>query len=755
MQHLPPSSSGAVVTVRGERWRVARITPHDDCRVVALTGAGPANAGESFAVLHPFDDLVPSRTFEQPRARPFREVLHRARAALTARTGWTTPRTRTVPGVTLLPWQAAPLAAILAGATRVLVADDVGLGKTLEAGLIAAELVARGLAHRVLVLAPAALRAQWADELASKLGLAARVLDHASILRDVAALPPGSNPWAASPLVISSIDLVKRPEVSASLDGVPIDLLIVDEAHHAAPRTDRGALVHALAARALWVVLVTATPHSGDAAAFRYLTDAGAVGPAEAPMAVVRRAAAAVAARPRRREHRVRVRPTREERALGAALDAYLARLTASAGAGDAVHLLDAVLRRRCASSAAALSRTLARRRQLLAGDAGAAPEPRPLPLPWDETDGGDDVEPDRVVGAAPLPHRAEETASLDRLLTLAARAGRRPSKIAALTARLARVAEPVVVFSEYRDTVEDLRARLTAQWRVAVVHGGMPEPVRRAAVASFTHGDAAVLVATDTAGEGLNLQRRCRLLVHFEPAWSPVRVEQRAGRLDRVGQHRAVHAVHLVRDGSIEDYVIARRAGRANHAAAAAVPGPAREPAVAETTAREMPPDSRIPIHVRTPATRAILVFEVGVVDGMGSLVAGDVVAVQVDLARPPRRRAALARVLSALAGAPPVLAVVDAGTRAALDRERRRAAACADGWLARLDAIATGSSHVAPTAVQPALFDRRAARAADRRDAARAAAAAYWRARRDQVAAIDAADPARPRLVAAWTLP
>ena len=188
--------------------------------------------------------------------------------------------------IDLLPYQLEPALAVLRGATRLLLADAVGLGKTIQAGLILAELRERGWAERALVLCPAGLRATWAAELQQRFHIDCAVLDQSAIAESVAALPPGINPWSSHATIVASIDFVKRPEVLAALAEVPLDVLIADEAHHLTPGTDRGSAVARLASRTPWCVLVSATPHSGDVAAFDYLTDLGSH---RDPIAIFRR----------------------------------------------------------------------------------------------------------------------------------------------------------------------------------------------------------------------------------------------------------------------------------------------------------------------------------------------------------------------------------------------------------------------------------------------------------------------------------
>ena len=179
--------------------------------------------------------------------------------------------------IELLPHQLEPALAIVRGlACRVLIADDVGLGKTIQAGLIASELKERGIADRILILTPSGLREQWADELNHRFDLDAAVIDAVSIRRRSAMLQVGVNPWTTVAIAIASFDYVKRPEVEPALAACRWDLVIVDEAHGAGPGSDRLAAIQAICGRAPYVVLLTATPHSGSRPAFEALCEVGA-----------------------------------------------------------------------------------------------------------------------------------------------------------------------------------------------------------------------------------------------------------------------------------------------------------------------------------------------------------------------------------------------------------------------------------------------------------------------------------------------
>lgn len=556
---------GAIVTLRDELWTVAQAESFEQCTLLTLEGRGPDNAGRVFRALTPFDRLTTSRD-TRPLRRKRRAVLRCALNAIARERPALGLWTAAGASLDLLAYQLEPALAVLRGATRVLLADAVGLGKTVQAGFILAELRSRGLAERALVLCPAGLRHAWAGELQDRFGIHAAVLDQASIALGLPELPAGVNPWAAHPVVVASIDFVKRPEVLAAVEEVPFDLVIADEAHHLTPASDRGAAIDRLGARAPWLVLVSATPHSGDQAAFEYLT---AIGTLSDRLAVFRRSRRDVGVPDQRRVQRLSVRPTPDETRLLRATDDYARAIWQARGRTErAVQLVAITLARRAASSAAALERTLSRRLALLSGAAPAVPVQGWLPL--DDVDDSDGDEPDDRLVQPGLPDEDAERRRLADLLDLARAASAQSSKLGVLRRLLDRAGEPAVVFTEYRDTLHAASAQLGSRYRLGVIHGGVPAPMRQEVVRQFERGDVDVLVATDTAGEGLNLHRRCRLVIDLELPWNPRRIEQRVGRVDRIGQPRRVHAVHLVHRGTVEDAVWSRLEGRRRRAAQA-----------------------------------------------------------------------------------------------------------------------------------------------------------------------------------------
>ena len=566
MSQEPRSWIGQVVSVRQEQWRVLDIARHEGCESWQLEGNRPANRGRRCTLLVPFDrPRLLSGSRRRGRRVGTRRGLLALRAALAApwpRAGQL--RAAAAAAIEILDYQLEPALACLHGAARILVADEVGLGKTIEAGLVLAELTSRGEAERVLVLAPSSLCEQWSDELSSRFRLEPAIVERATLARLAAWSPAGESPWARLPLAVASIDYVKQPEVLRGMEGVRWDLLVVDEAHTCVEARHRAAALDWLSRRARRLLLLTATPHAGDPRAFYALCNVGRFG-GDSPVTMFRRTRTGLGARRTRRVRLVRVEVSADEARMHRALLAYATRVWRHGHqGGDAVaaRLAMTVLCKRAASGPAALLVSLARRRDLLgrADSAGGVQ----LALPMDEDPERDDEQPDGVLAARGLADEREERRVLDRLAGLArAASASGAAKTRVLARLLARAHQPALVFTEYRDTLEALAGRLAAVGDVATLHGGLDRETRRAALERFTSGRAAVLLATDAGSLGLNLQAACRLVVNHELPWSPMRLEQRIGRLDRIGQRRTVHAIHLAARGTFEDDVLGRLALR------------------------------------------------------------------------------------------------------------------------------------------------------------------------------------------------
>jgi superfamily II DNA or RNA helicase len=562
-------SQSDVVRVRRARWRIVDIRPYARCDLLTLVGAGPSNLGNVRRVLRPFD-LVARL---ERRERPTRVSIRWWRRACRALIGTDTPpgglRCALTARMDLLPHQLEPALALVRGAgSRLLLADEVGLGKTVQAGLVAAELGARGAADRVLVVTPAGLRDQWADEFQERFAFTPVVVDVRTLRLTAASLPVGANPWQAIPFAIVSVDYLRRPDVLADVAACRWDLIVIDEAHGVAHDSDRHAAVAALAIRAPYVVLVTATPHSGDREAFRSLCALGAI--SDDSLLIFRRTRRDVGLTVRRHVRRLFVQSNAAETIMHRRLSEFARAVRRANPANDptnptnpaspGIPLALSVLQKRAWSSARSLQRSVERRLEALTTDAQPAAQlPLPLGDPAGELNSEDEPPPWSSLMTLGNPQR--ERRLLQALQKAAIAAAGQETKVAALRRLLRRVHEPMVIFTEYRDTLLHLQASLGEP--SLALHGGLSRDERQRVLERFTTGTVRVLLATDAAGEGLNLHEACRLVVNLELPWNPMRLEQRIGRVDRIGQRRTVHVLHLIGQGTMESRILNRLQAR------------------------------------------------------------------------------------------------------------------------------------------------------------------------------------------------
>ena len=568
-----------MVRIRDERWVVTRRTPDVDASVLDVHGRDRSNLATRASFLLPFETVEKLASDGSPRLVRPRRWRRLVRGLLAEATpSWPSLRIPLRARISLHPFQLEPALAVTRGmASRLLIADEVGLGKTIQAGLVIAEILERTHHGRALVLAPASLKEQWQTELRGRFGIDAWLADSASLAR-LGASWGTANPWTGRSVTITSIDFVKRAEVMRSLEALIWDAVVIDEAHGLTGHSDRAHAAAALARRARAVVLLTATPHSGDAHAFEALCSIGDLG-GGFPLLTFRRTRADVGLAVVRRTKSLRVRPTLAERDMHVALETYVQRVRAERGPGtDPAHLAMTVLTRRACSSATSLARSIERRLDLLAGD-NCAPSQMSLPL----FDVPADDEPGVELSAPGLDDRREERRSLERILRLAQHASlgsdpfaflhsrrRLPqpveSKIRTLRRLLRRAREPAIVFTEYRDTLARLASELQ-DFEPVMLHGGLTAFERRDNLYRFTNGSARLLLATDAASEGLNLHQRCRLVINIELPWTPLRLQQRIGRVERIGQSRRVHAVHLLAVSTAEESHVERLLARTDRA--------------------------------------------------------------------------------------------------------------------------------------------------------------------------------------------
>jgi superfamily II DNA or RNA helicase len=551
---------GSLVWIRQRRWRVESVL-HEG--LVTRVDVQSPSGRRTF--LAPFDRIHVGGA--KQRLRRVRPSHFAARlAALSARTRSSRGlQTIVDANVDVLPHQLEPALAMLAGARRILIADDVGLGKTIQAALAISEFMARDSALRALILAPASLHWQWQEELAARFGLAVRHADGPSIRDFARTTARPMEPWNLSGVWIGSLDFVKQPHVLEAACSSVWDMVVIDEAHTACGDSDRHGAASALASRARKVVLLTATPHSGDAIGFRRLTGLGelAIDTAGADeLRTFRRTRVELGLQGTRNVRWLFIDPSMAERALLDAVTAFeRAVLSGPSATRDASVLLLSVLRKRCLSTPAALLVSLHRRLAWVESRDSNEPSWSQPVLTFDD-DGLSRSEETSLTSEIGL-RRDREREWLQRLLALCRRALAADSKLECVAALLRRTNEPVVIFTEFRDSLAAIATSLGSVRRVSAVHGGLTVEELGAQIRQFTSGQSSVLAATDVAAQGLNLQRSCRWVVNFDLPWSPARLEQRAGRVDRLGQRRKVHVSLLLSRHAAEFPVIARMTRR------------------------------------------------------------------------------------------------------------------------------------------------------------------------------------------------
>jgi len=412
---------------------------------------------------------------------------------------------------------------------RAILADEVGLGKTIEAGLVLKEYAVRGLIHRVLVLTPAALTDQWREEMETKFALPF------AILRSV-------RDWDRRPFLIASMDTAKREPHRHAAQARPWDLIVVDEAHRLKNRFSLNwRFVAGLSKK--YMLLLTATPVQNDMDELfnlvtllkpgqlhtydRFLERYVASPDRRVPMRVselrgrlrdvmVRNRRGIAFTLPPRRVHSLAVRLSPAERRLYDDVTQFVrdAYWSASGRLPWTARLTLIVLQREIGSSTFAVAETL------------------------------------RRLAQSPL-FRSDERERLEDLRQDAA-AITSNVKAARLREFLESVDEKVLIFTQYLRTLQYLQGVLEADGhRVAAYHGGLSPAAKDAAVRTF-RGDADIFLSTEAGGEGRNLQF-ARTVVNYDLPWNPLRIEQRIGRVHRLGQDREVHVVNVWAEDTVE----------------------------------------------------------------------------------------------------------------------------------------------------------------------------------------------------------
>lgn len=536
---------GARVQIRDEEWLVRTVDPCDvGGRQLACIGVSETVRNREAIFLTELDDvevLDPRNTELVPDLSPqfIASLLY-----LEARLRQTVPTGQQIAlgdrgAMDLLPFQLQPTARVLEQLRpRILIADAVGLGKTLEAGILVSELMRRGRGRRILVVTTKSMMQQFQKEFWTRFAIPLMRLDSAGIQRIRREIPANHNPFHYYDKTIISIDTLKRDtEYRHYLDKAHWDIIIIDEAHNVSfkgNRTLNNKLATLLSQRSDALIMLTATPHSGDRESFASLMRM--LDPTVLPKKTeytrddvahlfLRRFKRDVRdeirqAFPERQVFRFKATPSRAEEQAFARLAELKLAIDENRSAG-ADMLFRTTLEKALFSSPAACAQTIRERMMRLRAKNASHPD---LPALEDLKAAVEAIEPDDF------------------------------SKLGELVSRLqsdpiwrwdhSKLDDRLVVFTERIETLKFLERELPRRLglsskAVRILHGQLPDSELAETVEAFgkTHSPVRLLIASDVASEGLNLHFQSHRLVHFDIPWSLMVFQQRNGRVDRYGQ--------------------------------------------------------------------------------------------------------------------------------------------------------------------------------------------------------------------------
>jgi SNF2 family DNA or RNA helicase len=638
-------ASGKIVRVRSRQYLVEEVVPKPEQDTkVSLSCLEDDALGETLEVLWEREidakivgetswSAIANRGFDHPRL--FSAYLHTLRWNCVTSTDAKLFQAPYRAGIEVKAYQLEPLRkALLMPRVGLFIADDVGLGKTIEAGLILREMLMRQKVRRVVISCPPSVVRQWQEEMESRFGLTFMILDREFITARRQERGYGINPWMTHTRFIISHALLRDETYTAPLrdwlgDFSPASMLILDEAHNAAPASGSKYAVDSqltktvrdLAPRFEHKLFLSATPHNGHSNSFAALLE----------ILDPQRFCRGVPVRNHKLLDTVMVRRLKQDlREIGEefpqryitpiiidqlpedAPELKLSRLLqqyrnfreerlkdAAKSTQTTAMLVITSLQKRLLSSIEAFARTLKVHRTGVEKQAANLPVSHKgsLPLLWESPGADDDraelleaeieAEEDAQMAAATMQvagQTARELAILDQMADIANSHRYQPDprihKLVDwihqnLCPRLGEENAPwlerrVIIFTEYTDTKRYLQQQLQSaiansnreQERIEVFHGGMGEE-RREAIKSAFNADPArhplrILIATDAAREGVNLQNNCADLFHFDVPWNPSRMEQRNGRIDRKLQRSPiVNCYYFVLPQRTEDKVL------------------------------------------------------------------------------------------------------------------------------------------------------------------------------------------------------
>ncbi|PSK99023.1 SNF2 domain-containing protein [Murinocardiopsis flavida] len=580
-----PYAPGARIEVRDTEWMVRTCTrAHDfdeDGWVIRASGVSELVREEDAVFFTGIDEVRPLRPEDTRLVPDLSDRFTTSRLFLESVLRRTplpqTERRLAMSDAFLLDrkvYQQRPAELALRGLRpRILIADVVGLGKTLEIGLILAELIRRGRGERILVVTPQQVLEQFQRELWTRFAIPLVRLDSVGLERVQREIPAGRNPFLYFKRAIISVDTLKNQgKYGQHLRNTSWDAVVIDESHNLINQGNlRNKLARLLARHTDALLLASATPHNGDTRSFAELirlldpaaiADPDRYSPPDISHLYIRRTKANDEVRDQMGEEWPERGPSRpvncaasdaEERVFAELAGTWLG--AAPLDGGPVVtkerRLFPYTLVKAFLSSHKALETTVEARLTALTGPDG---------------------------GTLKDPARHKEHAALLRLKETAKGVGDDDSaKRAALIAKLREIGvgprspERVVVFSESRPTLKWLRATVPGalgmtEAETALLHGELPDTMQQQVLADFELADSKVRIffTSDIASEGVNLHQQCHQLIHYDLPWSMIRIEQRNGRIDRYGQEHQPQFSALVltseTEGAFDDRTVAEK---------------------------------------------------------------------------------------------------------------------------------------------------------------------------------------------------
>jgi Helicase conserved C-terminal domain/SNF2-related domain len=560
---VPTYPVGARVQIRGEEW-VVRGSHRNSAGDIALRVSGLSELvrGREFTFVTPSLDAVtlldPRETRLVQDSSPGYRTAKLYLESLLRTTPPTEPRVYLghQAAMNTAPYQLVPAAKALSQPRpRILIADAVGLGKTIEAGILMSELIRRGRGERILVVALKSVLEQLQQELWARFTIPLVRLDSDGLARVQRKLPAHANPFHYYPRVIISIDTLKKDEkYRRFLEACSWDITLIDECQHVAVRaksqagrSDRARLAELLAGTSDALILTSATPHDGKPESFASLMNLLDPTAVADPESYTREDIAGLYVRRFKKDVAHEMGSVFRERALHK-------HVVPASSAEDAVYdaLAKATFRtlKQESSGSGVLFRTVLLKGMLSSAEAlGQTLEEREK----------------KLVGRSAQLGVAEDLTLLQELREDAARATKaRSSKLHHLLELLAGMGvgkdrdERVVVFSERIRTLHVLEKAIRERFgfgpeAVALFHGSLEDTRQQELVKEFgtEQGRVRVLLCSDAAAEGINLHFYCHRLVHYDIPWSFITLEQRNGRIDRFGQRHTPEIHYLLTEPS------------------------------------------------------------------------------------------------------------------------------------------------------------------------------------------------------------